>query len=142
MTEGQGMLMVIDDNEQMRNMLARRLTRRGFTVTTAGDAMEGLQTILRDPVELVLLDHMMTGIDGLEALKLLRHRYSATALPVIMVTARRDADTMADALELGANDYVTKPVDFDALLVQIEHHLAQRRTEARPDEATLQYTAG
>ena len=142
MTEGQGLLLVIDDDEEMRNMLARRLERRGFTVATASDAMEGLQTVLREPIELVLLDHMLPGIDGLEALKLLRHKYSATALPVIMVTARRDADTMADALELGANDYVTKPVDFDALLVQIEFHLSQRRTEATLDDATLQYPAG
>jgi len=142
MSEGQAMLMVIDDNEQMRNMLARRLTRRGFSVATASDAMEGLQMVLREPIELVLLDHMMPGIDGLEALKLLRHKYSATALPVIMVTARRDADTMADALELGANDYVTKPVDFDALLVQIEQCLSQRRTEATAEDTALQYSAG
>jgi DNA-binding response OmpR family regulator len=136
------MLMVIDDNEQMRNMLARRLTRRGFTVATASDAMEGLQTVLREPVELVLLDHMMPGIDGLEALKLLRHKYSATALPVIMVTARRDADNMADALELGANDYVTKPVDFEALLEQIEYHLSQRQADAAPDNDALQVQVG
>jgi DNA-binding response OmpR family regulator len=136
------MLMVIDDNEQMRNMLARRLTRRGFTVATASDAMEGLQTVLREPVELVLLDHMMPGIDGLEALKLLRHKYSATALPVIMVTARRDADNMADALELGANDYVTKPVDFEALLEQIEYHLSQRQVDAASDNEALQAQAG
>ena len=130
MTEGQGLLLVVDDNEEMRNMLARRLERKGYTVATASDAMEGLQTVLRDPIELVLLDHMMPGIDGLEALKLLRHKYSATELPVIMVTARMDADNMADALELGANDYVTKPVDFPALLGQIEAHLARRTPQA------------
>lgn len=138
MTEGQGLLMVIDDNEQMRNMLARRLTRRGFTVATASDAMDGLQTVLREPIELVLLDHMMPGIDGLEALKLLRHKYSPTALPVIMVTARRDPDTMADALEFGANDYVTKPVDFDALVGQIEFHLERRRAGADMDQSALE----
>lgn len=142
MTEGQGLLMVIDDNEQMRNMLARRLTRRGFTVATAGDAMDGLQTVLREPIELVLLDHMMPGIDGLEALKLLRHKYSPTALPVIMVTARRDPDTMADALELGANDYVTKPVDFEALIGQIEFHLARRRASTDMDQSSLECQAG
>ena len=129
MTEGRGLLLVIDDDEEMRNMLARRLTRRGFTVATASDAMEGLQTILKEPIELVLLDHMMPGIDGLEALKLLRHKYSATMFPVIMVTARKDADHMANALELGANAYVTKPVDFPALVGQIESHLSQRQSE-------------
>ena len=87
MTEGQGLLLVIDDDEEMRDMLARRLTRRGFTVATASDAMEGLQTILKEPIELVLLDHMMPGIDGLEALKLLRHKY--VSAPVFLCSGRQ-----------------------------------------------------
>lgn len=120
-------LLVIDDDDDQRNLIARRLMRKGYAVETASDARSGLQLIQERPIHLVLLDHMMPGVSGLEALKLLRNKYPSTMLPVIMVTARDDSGNIADALELGVSDYVTKPVDFERLLTLIQLHLSRVR---------------
>ncbi len=135
MKEEHASLLVVDDDDDLRNLLARRLERKGFAVATASDARQGLELIQNRPIDLVLLDHMMPGVSGLEALKLVRQKYSATMLPVIMVTARNDSGNIADALELGASDYITKPVDFPMLLARIQLHLSRKRAKEPLAEA-------
>ena len=109
-------LLVVGDNELNRDLLSRRLERKGFRVLTAIDGIQALDTIASTPVDLVLLDVMMPGITGLDVLRALREKRSPIDLPVIMVTAKDESTDIVQALELGANDYVTKPIDFPVVL--------------------------
>ena len=108
----QGSLLVVDDNELNRDMLARRLARRGYTVAVAADGQQALQMLEAQQFDLILLDIMMPGISGLDVLKILRERYSVADLPVIMATAKDQSEDIVTALRLGANDYVTNPSIF------------------------------
>ncbi len=127
MTTAQGSLLVVDDNPDNRDMLSRRLTRRGYTVAVAEDGHQALEICDAQPFDLVLLDIMMPGMSGLEVLKILRQRYSVSDLPVIMATAKDQSSDIVDALQLGANDYVTKPLDFPVVLARVETQLALKR---------------
>ncbi|GMR23987.1 MAG: hypothetical protein BMS9Abin37_2470 [Acidobacteriota bacterium] len=125
--ERRGRLLVVDDNEGNRDMLARRLKKSGFDVEAVSSGREALQRVENGPgeleLDLVLLDVMMPGMSGLEVLKVLRERYSTTELPVIMATANSGSEDVVEALELGANDYVTKPIDFPVVLARIASQL-------------------
>ena len=127
MTTDQGSLLIVDDNEINRDMLSRRLVRRGYIVAVAADGHQALQMIEEHPFDLVLLDIMMPGISGLDVLKTLRQHYSASDLPVIMATAKDQSEDIVAALRLGANDYVTKPLDFPVLLARTHTQLALKR---------------
>src|SRR5450631_377712 len=122
-------LLIVDDISNNRAVLTRRFQRRGFDVVEAENGLAAIELIDREPFDLVLLDVMMPGIDGIETLKRIRSRKSASALPVIMVTAKSESDNIVDALELGANDYVTKPVDFAAALARVNNQISRMRAE-------------
>ena len=122
-----GSLLVVDDQEINRDMLSRRLERRGYTVAAAEDGCQALEMITTHKFDLVLLDIMMPRISGLEVLRILRARYPAADLPVIMATARDQSRDVVEALQLGANDYVTKPFDFPVVLARIQTQLSLRR---------------
>lgn len=108
-------------------MLARRLRKRGFLVDTAADGGEALRLVDASPYDLVLLDVMMPGMSGLEVLEVLRQTYPRAELPIVMATAKTTSDDMVEALARGANDYVTKPIDFPVVLARIESHLQTRQ---------------
>jgi DNA-binding response OmpR family regulator len=120
MDTAQGSLLVVDDNPMNRDMLARRLARRGYTVTVAEDGYQALAMIEAQPFDLVLLDIMMPGISGLDVLKTVRQRYAVADLPVIMATAKDQSEDIVAALQLGANDYVTKALDFPVVLARTQ----------------------
>jgi len=124
-----GRILVVDDNEMNRDMLSRRLHRRGYHVTTAKDGEEALAILAEKAFDLVLLDIMMPGIDGLGVLELIRAKHSLIPLPVIMVTAKDEGDFVVRALDLGANDYVTKPLDFPVVLARVRTQLRMKRLE-------------
>ena len=114
-----GRLLIVDDNEMNRDMLARRLARKGYEVVLTDNARQLLRRVKEDAIDLLLLDIEMPEISGLEALKTLRESYSPIELPIIMVTAKSQSDDVVKALDLGANDYVTKPIDFAVALARI-----------------------
>lgn len=120
-------LLIVDDIAENSDMLSRRLERRGYLVECAEDGQSALNIIASKPIDLVLLDVMMPGMSGLEVLQEIRKSYSRLALPVIMVTALSDSVKIGEALRLGANDYVTKPVDFAVALARIEVVEANRQ---------------
>lgn len=122
-------LLIVDDIADNRIILSRRLLRRGFDVVEASGGREALALISQQSFDVVLLDIMMPDLDGVAVLKIIRESHSASTLPVIMVTANgQSADTVM-ALTLGANDYVTKPVDFPVVLARIEVQVARKRAE-------------
>jgi diguanylate cyclase (GGDEF)-like protein/PAS domain S-box-containing protein len=96
-------------------------------VSVAASGMETLSRVATEPYDLILLDVEMPGMSGFEALSRIRERHSSTQLPVIMVTARADGSDIVEAFRLGANDYVTKPIDFPVLLARIDTQLSLKR---------------
>ncbi len=126
-------LLVVDDNDLNRDMLSRRLGGRGFAVEVAEDGERALARIAERPFDLVILDVMMPGLSGIDVLRRLREGASESDLPVIMATARDAAEDVVEALRLGANDYVTKPLDFPVVLARIETQLtlARQKKEIR-----------
>ncbi|PRP97704.1 Transcriptional regulatory protein YycF [Enhygromyxa salina] len=113
-------LLVVDDNEDNLDMLSRRLRRRGYEVEAARSGIEALDAIDARRFDVILLDVMMPGVNGLEVLQKVRQRFSKTQLPVLMATARGDSEDVVEALQLGANDYVVKPLDLAELVAALE----------------------
>jgi len=105
-------------------LLEEELTHRGFAVRMASGGEEALQLIAAERFDLILLDIMMPDVDGIQVLRQVREKSSGIELPVIMTTARADRRDIVNALELGANDYVTKPIDLPVLLARIRTQLA------------------
>jgi len=122
----QGALLVVDDYEPNRDVLSRHLRRQGYLVTAAADGDEALALIAAGTYDLVLLDIEMPDMSGLEVLTRLRAVHSDTELPVIMVTARSQGSDIVEAFRLGANDYVTKPVDMPVAVARIATHVSRK----------------
>jgi diguanylate cyclase (GGDEF)-like protein len=122
-------LLVVDDNPHNRDMLSRRLARRGYAVEVAENGADALEKINQAQYDLVLLDQMIPGTSGLDLLRLLRATYSQSELPVIMVTAVDQSQSIVEALDEGANDYVVKPVDLPVVTACIESQLARSKAD-------------
>lgn len=119
-------ILVVDDDEMNRDMLSRRLARRGYDTLVAEDGQQALDVINEEPVDLVMLDIMMPGMSGVEVLRILRQTYGEDELPVIMATAKSDSKDVVESLDLGANDYVTKPLDFPIVLARVKAQLRDK----------------
>src|ERR1700737_1775508 len=132
-------LLIVDDNEMNRDMLARRLARKGYVIGLAETAKELLERVKQDAVDLVLLDIEMPEISGLDALKTLREHYSPAELPIIMVTAKTQSDDIVRALDLGANDYLTKPIDFPVAVARIGTQLSHKKAQEALKESEERY---
>ena len=122
-----GRVLVVDDTPANRDMLTRRLARQGFEVEAAADGEAALRLIDAGRFDVVLLDVMMPGMNGLDVLKAVRKTRPPTELPVIMATAKDASHDVVEALELGASDYVTKPLDFAVVLARVKTQLALKR---------------
>ncbi len=116
MASQQYSLLVVDDNEMNRDMLRRRLQRQGYRVTMAVDGRQALEIMNREPFDLVLLDIMLPVMNGYEVLEELRANQALSQIPVIITTALDESDGKAKCLELGAEDYLTKP--FNPVLLK------------------------
>jgi DNA-binding response OmpR family regulator len=118
-------ILLIDDDALLRRSLAFNLQQAGYKTRTAASAEDGLAMIEQDKPDLVLLDINLPGMDGLDALKRIRNQLH---LPVVMLTARRRELDEVLGLELGADDYVTKPFDFNVLLAHVKAVLRRSQT--------------
>ena len=128
---GKARLLIVDDVSENRDILRRRFERNGFHTTQAAGGLEALDLIGREAFDLVLLDMMMPEIGGLEVLNRIRSEYSPGVLPVIMVTAKSQSEDIVEALGHGANDYVTKPVDFSIALARVITQIDRKRAEEK-----------
>jgi class 3 adenylate cyclase len=124
---GPGSVLVVDDNEMNRDMLSRRLKAKGFAVELAEDGYKALEKLDATAFDLVLLDIMMPGMSGIEVLRKVRETRTAADLPIIMATAKAQSEDVVEALKLGANDYVTKPIDFPVALARVNTQLSLKR---------------
>ena len=116
---GRPSILVVDDNDAGRDVLCRCLTRGGYVPTPAADGPEALRLLSERAFDLVVLDVMMPGMSGLEVLERLRRDRPPADLPVIMATAKGRSEDVVEALGLGANDYVTKPLDFRVVMARV-----------------------
>jgi CheY-like chemotaxis protein len=111
-------ILLVEDNEMNRDMLSRRLARRGHEVLIAEDGCVALEIALRETPDLVLMDMGLPVMDGWEATRRLKADPRTASIPVIALTAHAMADDRMRALEAGCDDFDTKPVDIDRLLVK------------------------
>ena len=135
--EARGTLLVVDDDEGNRDLLGRRLAREGYVVRTARDGAEALAAVVSGPVDLVLLDVMMPGIDGYEVLRRLKAEPSTRDVPVLMISALDELGSVVRCIELGAEDYLAKPFEPVLLRARIGACLEKKRLHDR--EAALRH---
>lgn len=133
-------ILVVDDDALLRRSLSLQLEQNGFRASTAETAEDALALARRDPPDLILLDVGLPGMDGLEALR--HFQKEKEALPVIFVTARRrELDTIL-GLELGADDYITKPFNPDVLIAHVKAVLRRSARQVQPKEQAEQINVG
>jgi CheY-like chemotaxis protein len=118
-------ILLVEDNEMNRDMLSRRLQRRGYEVVIAVDGEQGVAMARAESPALVLMDMSLPGLDGWEATRQLKADAASRAIPVIALTAHAMSGDREKALEAGCDDFDTKPIELDRLLGKIEALLAR-----------------
>ncbi|WMT28094.1 response regulator transcription factor [Bacillus aerius] len=135
-----GKILVVEDEKKIARVLSLELEYEGYEVTVQDTGMKGLQALEEESFDLVLLDVMLPELSGLEVLR--RVRKTNTATPIILITARGSVPDKVSGLDLGANDYITKPFDIEELLARIRaqlrfNHHAQEEKEIELSIADL-----
>lgn len=129
-------ILVVDDEEDIRELVALNLDREGYTVLTCETGEQALALARAKEPDLVLLDLMLPGIDGLEVCKRLKADPSRQHVPVVMLTAKGEESDIVAGLELGADDYVTKPFSGKVLVARVRR-LLRKATEMGDDKALV-----
>jgi len=129
-------ILIVDDDVLLRRSLAFNFEKCGYPANTAENAEDALAIINIDPPDLILLDIGLPGMDGLDAISEIRNSKN---IPVIFLTARRSGSDQVTGLNAGADDYITKPFDFDVLLAHVKAVLRRRENPVQePEENILQ----
>jgi two-component system cell cycle response regulator DivK len=123
-------VLLVEDNEMNRDMLSRRLIRRGFEVIFAADGQQGVDAARREKPDIILMDLSLPVMDGWEATRRVKSDEATRGVPVIALTARAMVGDREKAMEAGCDDYDTKPVEFDRLLGKIERLLGATKASA------------
>lgn len=129
-------ILVVEDERTIADILVFNLEREGYEAIAAGDGPAGLTSALEDEPDLILLDVMLPGMDGFEVLRRVREK---SQVPVIMLTAREEETDKVEALDMGADDYITKPFSMRELMARVKANM--RRTvppEAEPPAAAVE----
>lgn len=122
-----GHILIVDDNPYNLEVLSRRLERKGFSTICVDNGERAIELVESQNFDLMLLDIMMPGLQGTEVLTHIRKNFTKSQLPIIMVTSKGESEDVVDSLNLGANDYIVKPVDFPVALARIQAAVQQRR---------------
>ena len=142
----QTIILVVDDNKENRTVLSRRLAHDGYQVLPAASGAQALETLELQAVSLVLLDLQMPDMDGLEVLAHIRKKKDEDQLPVFMVSANTDQGSKVAAMELGANDYLPKPLEYEFLITKLKrlfkNHSTGNQSEPAPSSATTTLNIG
>ena len=123
-------ILLVEDNEMSRDMLSRRLIRRGFQVVFAMDGQQGIELARSERPDVILMDMSLPIIDGWEATRRVKADDATRSVPIIGLTAHAMAADREKAIEAGCDDYDTKPVELDRLIGKIEHLLGIAKDEA------------
>lgn len=130
-------ILVVDDEQDILELVTYNLTKGGYRVSRAASGEEALKLARAKPPDLVVLDLMLPGMDGLEVCKALKQDARTVHVPIMMLTARGEEADVVTGLELGAADYVTKPFSPRVLLARVKAVLRRRSEEQPDDEATV-----
>jgi DNA-binding response OmpR family regulator len=117
-------ILLVDDNPVDQQITHLLLEKNGYSVSVLNSATNCMDMIASQKIQLVLLDIMMPFIDGKQLLKMIRLKYTPLELPVIMLTANHSTSEVVESLQLGANDYITKPINFDIATRRIKNQLS------------------
>ncbi|MGQ9663553.1 MAG: response regulator [Kiritimatiellia bacterium] len=126
-------IFVVEDEEDILELIQFHLTREGYSVTTATTGEDAVKGIVRKIPDLVLLDLMLPGLDGLEVCRILKKDPKTVGIPIVMVTAKGEESDVVAGLELGADDYITKPFSIKVLIARVRAVLRRKR-ELPPDQ--------
>ncbi len=127
-------VLVVEDEPDQQELLRFNLSREGYNVSCVADGQAALEVIRGDAPDLVVLDLMLPGMDGLEVCKSIRRDAEVAHLPIVMLTAKAEDSDVVTGLELGADDYVTKPYSPRVLLARVKAVLRTRQTVAGGDD--------
>lgn len=128
-----GRILIVDDDPNTLEILRRWLAREGYTTVSADNGPAGLEALGKDPVDVILLDVMMPGMDGLQVCEKLRDHAAWRSIPVVLLTAKDDIETRSRGMQLGVSEYLTKPVNKLELFTRLEAQLHSRELERRMD---------
>jgi two-component system phosphate regulon response regulator PhoB len=131
-------VLVVDDEEDILELVEYNLSRNGFEVETVASGEEALTAVSRRRPDLMVLDLMLPGVDGLDVCRQLRQRPATADLPIVMLTARGEEAEIVSGLELGADDYVPKPFSPRVLIARLKAVLRRRQSDAPPEDAPLE----
>ena len=120
-------IFVVEDEEDILDLIRHHLTKEGFAVSTATNGMEAVKAIQRKAPDLILLDLMLPGLEGLEVCRMLKKNDKTEGIPILMVTAKDEESDVVAGLELGADDYIVKPFRMKELIARVRAALRRRR---------------
>ena len=132
-----GLILLVEDNELNRDMLSRRLERKGYVIKMAVDGAQGVSMATELRPALILMDLSLPVMDGWESTRRLKGNPETAAIPIIALTAHARAEDEKTARDAGANDFDTKPVDLNRLVGKIEHLLTPPATATLPENPLL-----
>jgi len=127
LAQKEGAILVVDDLEENRELLTRRLSRLGYSVQLADSGANALEFVAAHPVDVILLDIMMPGLDGFEVLQRLKKNPATQYIPVLMLSSADDTDTVVRCIQLGADDFLPKPFNATLLMARLESSLSRKR---------------
>jgi two-component system phosphate regulon response regulator PhoB len=130
-------ILVVDDEEDILELVKYNLTKENFHVTCATSGEEALQKLKKETYDIILLDLMLPGRDGLDTCRVLKKNPETSHIPVVMITAKTEDTDVVLGLELGADDYVTKPFSPRVLLARIKAILRRNQTETTDDKSVI-----
>ena len=130
-------IFVVEDEEDIQELLRYNLTREGYAVAAAARGEEAVKAILRKPPDLILLDLMLPGLDGLEVCRTLKKDPKTAGIPIVMATAKGEESDVVAGLELGADDYVTKPFSMKVLIARVRAVLRRKREPSADENALI-----
>lgn len=130
-------IFVVEDEKTILELLRYNLSREGYTVFTAGDGEDAVKAIPRSLPDLVLLDLMLPGLSGLEVCRVLKRDPKTAGIPIVMVTARGEESDIVAGLEIGADDYITKPFSIKVLTARVRAILRRKEESVVDEDAVI-----
>jgi DNA-binding response OmpR family regulator len=140
--QGKERILVVEDDQHIRDLVVMHLSLDGFDAVAAGDGTEGLRLARTEPFDLMILDIMLPGLDGITMTRAIRREPQLKDVPILMLTARREESDKVDGLESGADDYLTKPFGIRELMARVRALLRRRRSAANASAHQAPVTAG
>jgi len=134
-----GTILIVEDEADIADLVKYHLEREGLAARTVGDGKQALDLIVRDHPDLIILDLMLPGVDGLEMCRRLRAQSATQRIPVIMLTARAEEVDRIVGLEIGADDYVPKPFSPRELVARVKAVLRRAAAPVGPNEAPVSF---